>query len=68
MMEGGPPKLILTALALLIIGVILPFMMILGLLQSTLLLNFVAAASSTAGFLAGFVGIAKYVGSRRQRD
>lgn len=61
-------NLILVALALLIIGVILPFMMVLELLESTLLLSFLSAASSTSGFILGFVGIAKYVGSRRQRD
>lgn len=60
-------NLILAALALLIIGVILPFMMVLELLESTLFLSFLAAASSTAGFIMGFVGIAKYVSSRRQR-
>jgi len=60
-------NLILAALALLIIGVVLPFMMVLDLLESTLFLSFLSAISSTTGFIMGFVGIAKYVGARRQR-
>jgi len=59
------PKLILIGLGLLILGVILPFMMVLELLESTLFLNFLAATSSIAGLLTGFVGIAQYVRARR---
>ncbi len=52
-------KMILAAFILLIIGVILPFMIVLGLLESTLFLNFISFASSTAGLLLGFIGIAR---------
>ena len=52
-----PLRLIAIGFALLVIGVILPFLMVLELLESTLFLNFVAVASSLAGLVAGFVGI-----------
>jgi hypothetical protein len=39
--------------------VVLPFLMILKMLESTLFLNFLALASSVAGLVAGFLGIAQ---------
>ncbi|MFP3897868.1 MAG: hypothetical protein ACLFVD_00925 [Dehalococcoidia bacterium] len=60
-----PLKLILWGLGLLVMGVILPFMMILQLLESTMFLNFVAAGSSIGGLITGFIGISLYVRSRR---
>lgn len=58
-------KLIIAALVLLLIGVILPFLMVLELLESTLPLNFVAALSSTMGIIIGFIGIAQYMRGRK---
>ena len=59
-----PLRLILIAFALLVIGVALPFLMVIGVLHSTLPLNLVAYSCSVGGFIAGFVGIAQY----RRRD
>ncbi len=56
----NPFRLIIIALVLLIIGLVLPFLMVLRLVESTLLLSFLAYGSSTAGFILGFVGIAQY--------
>ena len=61
----NPLRLIIIAVALLLIGVILPFLMVLGLLESTLPLNFIAYACSTAGFITGFIGIAQYTRGRK---
>lgn len=58
-------KLIIAALVLLLIGVILPFLMVLELLESTLPLNFVAALSSTMGIIIGFTGIVQYMRARK---
>ena len=58
-------KLIITATVLLITGVVLPFLMILEMLEPTLLLSFVAAMSSTTGLFVGIIGIAMYVRARR---
>lgn len=59
-----PLRLILIAFALLIIGVALPFLMVIGVLPSTLQLNLVAYSCSVGGFIVGFVGMAQY----RRRD
>ena len=43
----NPLRLIIVAIVLLLIGVILPFVMVMQWLESTLFLNFLAAFSST---------------------
>jgi len=63
-----PLKLMLTGLALLIIGVVLPFVMVVRLVTPTLLLSFVSYASSTAGFIMGFIGLAQYGGTRKRSE
>jgi len=50
---------------LLLTGLVLPFLMVLGLVESTFLLNFLAYGSSTAGLILGFVGIARYGRGRK---
>jgi membrane associated rhomboid family serine protease len=54
-----PIRLIMIAFGLLIIGVALPFLMVIGVLTSTLPLNLVAYSCSVAGFVMGFLGIAR---------
>ena len=61
----NPPRLIIIALALLIIGVVLPFLMVMGLLESTLALCFIAGLSSPAGLITGIIGIAHYTRGRK---
>ena len=53
----NPLRLLAIAFVLLIVGVVLPLLMVIGLLESTPFLNFVAAACSVAGLTVGFVGI-----------
>lgn len=59
-----PIRLIALAFALLIVGVTLPFLMVIGVLTSTLPLNLVGYGCSVAGFIAGFLAVAQY----RRRD
>lgn len=61
----NPLRLIMIAFALLIIGVALPFLMVISILTSTLPLNFVAYACSASGLVVGFIGITQY--SRRPK-
>ena len=61
----GSIRLIVIASVLLMLGVVLPYLMVIDRLQSTLPLNFAAAMSSTLGFLLGFIGIAQYVRARK---
>ena len=64
-METGL-KLIFVALGMLLIGVALPFMMVLELLESTLFLSFLSHGCSTLGLVLGFVGMAQYMAKRRR--
>ncbi len=54
-------KLILIALILLFLGLALPLFMILGIMDSTYLLNFLAYGSSVLGLFLGIVASARIV-------
>jgi uncharacterized membrane protein len=54
---GNPLRLIAISFGLLVIGVVLPFLMVLNLVESTLLVNLLAVVSSVAGLTTGFMGI-----------
>lgn len=58
-------RLVILAGVLLLIGVILPVLMVIEVLESTLFLNFVAAGSSSAGLMTGLVGISQNMRGRR---
>lgn len=45
----------------LVVGVVLPFLMVLRILASTFALNFLAFASSVGGLFLGMLGLAEYV-------
>ena len=62
---GNPLKLIAIGFVLLFLGAILPFLMLIGLVESTLFLNLVAVVCTISGLTTGFMGIASY--RRRQR-
>jgi hypothetical protein len=53
----NPLRLVVIGFGLLLIGVVLPFLMVLKLVESTLFLNFLAVASSVGGLTTGFMGI-----------
>ncbi|MCL0090553.1 hypothetical protein M1O52_00255 [Dehalococcoidia bacterium] len=59
-------RLIILGFLLLLVGAALPFVMVIRLLESTFLLNFVAATSSIGGLTVGLIGIVQYNRSRRQ--
>ncbi len=56
MMEWDPRALLGIAFLLLIIGVLLPFLMVLQILQSTFFWNFFAFGASFLGLMLGIVG------------
>ena len=58
-------KLMIAGFVLLLIGVILPFVMVIRLVTPTLFLSFISYASSTAGLVIGFIGIGQHVRVRR---
>ena len=69
MIRLGPVQLMVIGFALLVLGVVLPFLMILKILESTLLLGFISYLVSFGGVILGFVGIVTYTsGQRHNKD
>jgi len=66
MIRPSPFQLILIGFVLLVIGFLLPFLMVLQLLESTLLSNFVAYLASLFGLIIGLVGIVLHGHPRRE--
>jgi hypothetical protein len=66
MRQRNPLKLIVLGLVLLLIGSILPFLMVIRLLEPSFLLGFLASASSVIGLAIGVFGLGRYVYSRRR--
>lgn len=62
---NSPRFLIGLGLFLMILGMILPFLMLIKVLQSTFFLNFFAWGASVAGLMLGMMGVAMYT---RDRD
>lgn len=67
-MLNHPKRLIIIATGMMLLGVIIPFLMVLHLLESTFFLNFLAAISSTLGFFLGFIGVALLRSSEKQKE
>jgi hypothetical protein len=65
-MFPGPLKIILIGFALVILGVVLPFLMVLHVLKSTFFLNFLSYTASTAGLILGVIGAAMNVRLKRK--
>lgn len=59
-------KLIITGFILLVIGVVLPFLMVIRLLEPSFLLSFLSYFASLVGLIMGLCGVAWYVRSRRR--
>jgi len=59
-------RLITIGFFLVLLGAVLPFLIVLGVVESTFFLNFIAFASSVIGVFLGVIGTATYVGERRR--
>lgn len=59
--------MLIIAVALLLAGVILPFLMVIKSIPSTFFLNFLAYACSLVGTVLGFLGLFSIVKVRRDR-
>jgi hypothetical protein len=60
-MSLSPLKMILIGLALAILGIVLPFLMVLHILESTFFLNFFSYGASLVGLFLGMIGSAMYM-------
>ena len=64
-----PISFIIIALFLLLAGAVIPFLMVIRVLESTFFVNFAAYVLSIAGLFLGVLGIAMFVGdARNKRD
>jgi hypothetical protein len=61
-------RLIIVGFLFVLTGAVLPFLIVIGIVESTFLLNFIAFATSTIGIFLGVLGTATYVGQQRRRD
>jgi hypothetical protein len=66
MMQASPIRLIFLGFVLLLIGVLLPFLMVLQILGPSILLSFLAYLSSLGGLVIGLVGITMYSRSEKR--
>jgi positive regulator of sigma E activity len=61
-----PVQLVLMATALLLMGWLLAFLMVLKVIQSTFFLNFLAYTLQLAGFFLGFISITMFIRVRKK--
>jgi hypothetical protein len=66
MADMSPRLLLSLGLFLMGLGIVLPFLIVIKVLESTFFLNFFSWAASVAGLALGMVGFAMY--SRNRRD
>ena len=56
---SSPKRALLIAFLLMLMGVILPFMMVAHIIESTFFLNFLSYICSLTGMLIGIIGVAR---------
>lgn len=61
-------RLIVVGFILVLAGAVIPFLIVLGFVESTFLLNFLAYGASVLGIFLGVIGVATYVGEKRRKD
>ena len=61
-------RLILIGFILVLIGAVLPFLIVIRLVESTFLLNAIAMIASTVGVFLCVIVTAMYVGDNRRKD
>lgn len=61
-------RLLLIGFLMVLTGAALPFLILIGVFESTYLLNFIAFVSSVVGVFLGILGSAMYVGQRKGKD
>ncbi|MFZ5911815.1 MAG: hypothetical protein ACOYYU_17540 [Chloroflexota bacterium] len=66
MIDSNPRALLFLALGLLLFGWLMPFLMVLRLLESTFFLNFLSWGASVSGFYLGIVAVAGLVRKRKK--
>ena len=65
-MMNSPPLLLAISIVLMLLGIILPFLMVIQVLESTFFLNFFSWGASVAGLALGTVGFAMWSKGRKE--
>jgi hypothetical protein len=60
--------LILIGFVLVLLGAVLPFLMVMRVIESTFFLNFLAYGASMIGLFLGFIGASQYVNEHRRKN
>lgn len=60
-------RLIAIGFICVLVGAVLPFLMVMNIVESTFWLNFIAYTTSTAGIFLGVIGTALHVGNARSK-
>lgn len=68
MIRWTPLRLMAVGVGLMLLGILLPLLMILRLLESTLLMNFIAYLVSFGGLLVGLIGVVDYARTQRKSE
>lgn len=66
-MLDHPVRLIWLSVGLMVLGVALPFLIVIKVIESTMFLNFVAFISQALGFILGYVALALYKGKQKNK-
>ncbi len=66
MMRISPFKLMLLGTALLVLGVVLPLLMVVKILPSTLWLSFLSYTASVVGMFVGLIGALTYARNKKR--
>lgn len=66
MIDEKPRTLLFIALGLLLFGWVMPFLMVIKMLESTFFLNFLSWAASVAGLYLGVIAMAGFVRRRKK--
>ena len=61
----SPKTLLIVGFFLILAGVLLPFLMVIHVLESTFFLNFFAFGAQVTGLFLGFIGTVMYIRVRR---
>ncbi len=64
----NPKRLLIIGFVLVVLGVVLPFLMVLQIVPSTFFLNLIAFIASFLGIMLGIVGAMTYVAIHRNRE
>ena len=67
MMNLSPNQMILLAVGLLVLGVLLPFLMVMDVLESTFFLNIFSYACQVSGLVLGMIGAFSIVKINRNK-